>query len=208
YPHMLISGDAGCGKTAAVRTLCREIVRTTTAAGARLFIVDFRRTLLGVVESEHLGGYAMSAAALDVLMGELFDLLRSRMPPARLTQRQLRDRSWWRGPDIYVVVDDYDLVATAGSNPLTTLTDYLPHAGDLGLHLLVARRSGGAARAMFDPLLAGLRDFGCLGFIMSAGPDDGPLFGSVPATPLPPGRGVLITRDGGRQLVQVAWSAP
>ena len=31
-------------------------------------------------------------------------------------QQQLRDRSWWSGPEIYVVVDDYDMVAA--NNPL------------------------------------------------------------------------------------------
>jgi S-DNA-T family DNA segregation ATPase FtsK/SpoIIIE len=208
HVHMLILGDNECGKTSALRTVCREIVRTATAGQAQLFVFDFRRTLLGVVESEHLAGYAMSAATLDALLPALLDLLRHRLPPARITQQQLRDRSWRTGPDIYVVVDDYDLVTTAAGNPLTAITEYLPHAIDLGLHLLVARRSGGAARAMFEPLLAGLRDFGCLGLMMSASPEDGPLLGSVPSSPLPPGRGVLITRGGGRQLVQVAWSPP
>ena len=54
------------------------------------------------------------------------------------------------------MIDDYDLVATANSNPLAPLLELLPQARDLGLHLVVARRSGGAARAMFEPLLAGL----------------------------------------------------
>ena len=51
--HLLVIGDNECGKTAMLRTLCREIVRTRTAAQAQLLIIDFRRTLLGVVESEH-----------------------------------------------------------------------------------------------------------------------------------------------------------
>lgn len=29
-PHMMIFGDSECGKTALLRTMCREIVRTTT----------------------------------------------------------------------------------------------------------------------------------------------------------------------------------
>jgi S-DNA-T family DNA segregation ATPase FtsK/SpoIIIE len=208
HPHLLILGGNQCGKTNALRTVCREIVRTAPAGHVQLFVVDFRRTLLGVVESPHLAGYAVSATAVETLLPDLLDLLRQRMPPARITQQQLRDRSWWTGPDIYLVVDDYDLVGTAAGNPLAAITEYLPHAGDLGLHLLVARRSGGAAHAMFEPLLAGLRDFGCVGLMMSADAEDGPLFGSVPASPLPPGRGVLITRAGSRQVVQVAWSPP
>ena len=179
HPHLLILGDSECGKSAALRTLCREIVRTNPAARARLFIADFRRSLLGVVESEHLGGYAMSASALSALLPGLLEELRGRLPPPHVTQAQLRARSWWSGPDLYVVVDDYDLVATLAGNPLSVLVEYLPHAMDLGLHLVVARRSGGAARALFEPLLASLRDLGCMGLMLSTRADEGTLLDPV-----------------------------
>ncbi|OBK15161.1 type VII secretion protein EccCb [Mycobacterium asiaticum] len=206
--HLLILGDNGCGKTSALRTLYREIVRTKTAAQARLFVVDFRRTLMGVVGSEHSGGYAMSPAALTAVLPGLVDLLRSRMPAADVSHTQLRTRSWWAGPDIYLLVDDYDLVANASGNPLHLLLEYLPYAKDLGLHLVVARRSGGAARALFDPLLASLTELGCTGLLMSGRAEDGVLLGSKPGRPLPPGRGVLITQPGVEQLVQVGWTPP
>jgi DNA segregation ATPase FtsK/SpoIIIE, S-DNA-T family len=208
--HLLILGDGECGKTAALRTICRELVRTTTAGQCQLFIVDFRRSLLGVVEpeSEHLGGYLASADAVDAVLPRLTDRLRGRMPPPNATPMQLRTRSWWSGPEIYVVVDDYDLVAADRSNPLMPLLEFLPHAKDLGLHLVVARRSGGAARAMFEPLLAGLRDVGCMALVMSGSPDEGLVIGSVRQSPMPAGRGTLITRRGNQQLVQVAWCPP
>ena len=104
------------------------------------------------------------------------------------------------------MIDDYDLVATVRSNPLAPLLELLPQAKDLGLHLVVARRSGGAARAMFEPLLAGLRDAGCMALLMSGSPDEGLMIGSVRQSPMPPGRGTLITRRASPQLVQVAWS--
>jgi S-DNA-T family DNA segregation ATPase FtsK/SpoIIIE len=142
------------------------------------------------------------------LLPDLLDLLQRRTPPPDVSQAQLRARSWWSGPDIYIVVDDYDLVATPAGNALTAVLEYLPHARDLGLHLVVARRSGGAARALFEPLLAGLRDLGCIGLMMSGRPDEGTPFGSGRPAPLPPGRGILVTRTGDEQLVQVAWSPP
>lgn len=188
HPHLLVLGDNECGKTAALRTLCREIVRTHTAARAQLLIVDFRHTLLDVIESEHMGGYVSSPAALGAKLSSLVDLLQARMPAPDVSQAQLRARSWWSGPDIYVVVDDYDLVAVSSGNPLMVLLEYLPHARDLGLHLVVARRSGGAARALFEPVLASLRDLGCRALLMSGRPDEGALFGSSRPMPLPPGR--------------------
>ncbi|HEY0226889.1 MAG TPA: type VII secretion protein EccCb, partial [Mycobacterium sp.] len=203
--HLLVLGDNECGKTATLRTVCREIMRTKTPAQAQLLVVDFRRSLLGVVDSKHLGGYAMSPAALAVSLPDLLELLSRRMPTADASQTQLRNRSWWSGPDIFVVVDDYDLVVTPAGNPLCALLEYLPYARDLGLHLVVARRSGGAARALFEPLLAGLRDFGCLGLMMSGRPDEGVLLGAGRPARLPPGRGVFVTRTGEEQLVQVGW---
>lgn len=207
--NLVILGEGECGKTSVLRTLCREIVRTNTADAAQLFIVDFRRTLLGIIESEHLAAYVPSAAALTSQLAALTERLRSRTPGADVTQQQLRTRSWWSGPEIYVVVDDYDLVAPpGGANLLSSLIDFLPYAKDLGLHLVVARRSGGAARAMFDPLLARLRDVGCMGLMMSASPDEGVLLGSVRPSKLPPGRGTLVTRAKADRLVQIAWTAP
>lgn len=85
-----------------------------------------------------------------------------------------------------------------------SLVEFLPHARDIGLHLVVARRSGGAARAMFDPVLARMKDLGWMGLMMSAGPEEGVLLGSVRPRPLPPGRGTLITRASAEQLIQVA----
>lgn len=206
--HLLILGDNECGKTSALRTLCAELARTSNPQQTRLVVVDYRRSLLGAVESAHLDGYAMSAAALAALLPGLLDRLARRMPGPEVTVQQLRDRSWWSGPQLYLVVDDYDLVATAAGNPLTPLLEYLPHATDLGLHLVVARRSGGAARAVYEPLLAGLRDLGCMGLMMSGNPDEGPLLGSARPASLPSGRGTLLTRAGGEQLIQVAWSPP
>lgn len=205
-PHVLVLGDARSGKTAALRTICRELIRTHDPAAVQLVVVDVRRTLLGEVQTGHLRGYAMSPSAAEAQLADVARELRTRMPPDTVTQRQLRDRSWWTGPDLYVVVDDYDLVAGSTVNPLTSLLDLVPHAADVGLHVVVARRSGGAARAMFDPLLAGLRDHGCQGLVLSASPEEGLLLGSVRPGPLPPGRGTFCVRGRPDRVVQVAWA--
>ncbi|WP_454793383.1 type VII secretion protein EccCb [Mycolicibacterium lutetiense] len=203
-PDLVIIGDTGCGKSTTLRALCCDLAAGNDSANVQMLIVDFRRALLGAVESEHLAGYAASVVALDAALPRVLETLKYRMPGPEVTQRALRERSWWTGPELYVVVDDYDLVAGGGSNPLSPLLNYLPHARDLGLHLLLARRSGGAARAMFDPVLSAVKDLGCMGLMMSAGPDDGVLLGSVRPIRLPPGRGTLITRAAPDQLVQVA----
>ncbi|PJK22222.1 type VII secretion protein EccCb [Mycolicibacterium goodii] len=201
---LLILGDAGCGKSTALHSLCDRLVRANHPSAVQLLVVDYRRQMLGALDDAHLRGYAVSAAAVETAVADLVGTLRGRMPGPDVTPRQLRDRTWWSGPELYVVVDDYDLVAGGAGNPLTPLLDFLPHARDLGLHLVIARRTGGAARAMFDPVLSRLKELGCMSLMMSASPDDGVLVGSVRPKPLPPGRGILSTRTDPEMLIQVA----
>lgn len=205
-PLLIILGDNECGKTATLRTLCRAVMASVLPA--RLLVIDYRRTLLGVVDSAHLAGYAMSAATADAELAAVIAGLTARLPGPGVTQQQLRNRSWWSGPELFVIVDDYDLVAGAGGNPLLALLELLPHARDIGLHLVIARRSGGAARAMFDPVLARMRDLGATGLLMSAAPDEGALMGGVRSAPLPPGRVVIVQRGQPHSAVQIGWSEP
>ncbi|SLH88737.1 cell division protein FtsK [Mycobacteroides abscessus subsp. abscessus] len=121
-----------------------------------------------------------------------------------MTPQQLRERSWWSGPELYVIVDDYDLVATSMGNPVSALLEHLPHARDLGFHLIVARRAGGASRAMYESTMARMKDLGSAGLIMSCPKDEGVLMGTVRPSPLPPGRGTYITRNA-QELIQLAW---
>ncbi len=72
-PDLLILGDTGCGKSTALRTLCCELVAGNDAASVQLLIVDFRRSLLGAVESEHLAGYAPSTGALDATLPRVLE---------------------------------------------------------------------------------------------------------------------------------------
>ncbi|MDT5013143.1 MAG: segregation ATPase FtsK/SpoIIIE, family [Mycobacterium sp.] len=207
HQHILILGDIACGKTAALRLICEELVRHRTGEQVQLAIVDYRRSLSSVVESEHLAGYAVSSTSLAVQLSDWVEVLRTRIPGPGIGARELRTRSWWAGPEIYVIVDDYDLVATGTDNPLHPIIELLPHARDLGLHVIVARRSGGAGRALFEPLLARIRELGCLGVVMSASPDEGALLGVTRPGRLPPGRARLVTRAG-EQVVQLAWVPP
>jgi S-DNA-T family DNA segregation ATPase FtsK/SpoIIIE len=126
-----------------------------------------------------------------------------RRPGPDVTPEQLRSRSWWDGPDCFVLVDDYDLVAS-GVNPLTPLLPYLSQARDLGLHLVLTRRAGGAGRALFEPILMRLRELSTPGVVMAGEREEGALVGTVRPGPQPPGRGWLVTRRDGARLIQVA----
>lgn len=205
--HFLVFGDTECGKSTFLRVLAQSIVDRHPINKARIILVDYRRSLLGSITTEHLIGYGTSAQTTQTIMNEVVGVMRARLPGPDVTPAQLRERSWWKGPDLYLLVDDYDLVAGT-ANPLLPLVEFLGQARDIGLHVVVTRRSGGASRAMFDPLLMRLKELGSPGLVMSGDRNEGVLLGNVKPSKLPPGRGWLVTRREGARLIQVAWLPP
>jgi DNA segregation ATPase FtsK/SpoIIIE, S-DNA-T family len=209
-PHLFCLGDAECGKTALLRLLAQQLCARFTPEQARIVAVDPRRTLLDAVPASHLIGHTCTATATADAVGEIAESLRRRLPGPAVSARALRERSWWTGPELYLLVDDYDLVGPGGAavHPLAALVEFLPQAKDVGLHVVVARRCGGAARALFDPLLGRLRELGAPALVMSGSPDEGPLLEAVKPAPQPPGRGLLVDRRRGTCMIQLAWWPP
>ncbi|MGV9216227.1 type VII secretion protein EccCa [Micromonospora sp. RB23] len=207
-PHFVVFGDAECGKSSFLRALAASITARFTPEEARVILVDYRRSLLGAIETPHLIGYGTAAAHTADLVESAAGYLQRRAPGPEVTPQQLRDRSWWSGPELFVLVDDYDLVATGPANPLRALEEHLPHARDVGLHLVLARRSGGAGRAQYEPIVQRLRELSTAGLVMAGSPEEGALVGPVRPGPLPPGRGRLVTRREGVRLVQLAHLPP
>ena len=205
--HLLCFADGEGGKTNLLRVIAAGIA-TLPPRQARIVLVDYRRSMLGQVPASHLIGYTNNSEATATAIRDIAAAMGRRLPGPEVTPKQLRERCWWSGPEVYVLVDDYDLVATpaggVGVNPLMPLLEYLPQAKDVGLHLVLARRSGGAARALFEPVIARLRELAVPGLLMSGSPDEGPLLDGVKATAQPPGRGTLISRRGGTRRIQLA----
>ncbi|MEU1809276.1 type VII secretion protein EccCa [Micromonospora aurantiaca (nom. illeg.)] len=207
-PNFLVFGDAECGKSSFLRALATSIVNRFAPEQARVMLVDYRRSLMGVIETPHLIGYGTAAPHTAELIESAAGYLQGRQPGPEVTPAQLRSRSWWQGPELFVLVDDYDLVAGGPTNPLRALEEHLPHARDVGLHLVLARRTGGAGRTAYEPIVQRLRELSTAGLVMSGGPEEGALVGQVRAGPLPPGRARLVTRREGVRLVQLAHLPP
>jgi S-DNA-T family DNA segregation ATPase FtsK/SpoIIIE len=199
---LVVLGDAECGKTSALRVVGRQVVERWQPRQAKVILFDYRRTMLGDFEGESLLGYAATPGKAAELVAGLVEGFTKRLPGADITPQQLRDRSWWTGPDVYVLVDDYDLVA-AGSNPLLPLLPFLSQARDVGMRPYVARRAGGASRALLDPFLGAMRELGFPAVVLSSLRDESPMFGIRPG-PRPPGRGTLAHRRYGTVPVQLA----
>ncbi|MEO3928854.1 type VII secretion protein EccCa [Micromonosporaceae bacterium B7E4] len=207
-PHLIILGEPESGRTNLLRLICQGLVTAFTSQEARLVVADYRRTLLDVVPDSHLIEYAASAEALGPIAADIAQAMRRRLPGPDVTTKELRTRSWWQGSRLFLLIDDYDLIDSAQSNPLNPLVDLIGHGADIGLHLVVARATGGSARALYETVLRQIREQGNPALMLSGNPDEGPLFGHLRPQPLPPGRGVLVSRRNGTRTIQTAWTGP
>ena len=97
-PHLLVLGEAECGKTSALRLLCREIVRTNDrrhgADRDRRLSPDAARCRR-VRPSRRLRDVARRA---DVASARCSTRLQARMPGENVTQQQLRTGRGGRAP--------------------------------------------------------------------------------------------------------------
>lgn len=207
-PHFMAFADVECGKTTLLRNIVMGITENSTAETARVIMIDYRRTMLGVIEGDQLAGYSTSSQTCAPMIKEVAAYLAKRIPGSDITPQQLRERSWWSGPEIYIVVDDYDMVAAGSANPFQPLIEFLPQARDIGMHLIVTRRIGGVSRALYDPILGTMKNMSVDTLIMSGSKDEGKLIGDVRPTKLPPGRGTLISRSRGIEMVHIAHLDP
>ncbi|MDQ3628069.1 MAG: type VII secretion protein EccCa [Actinomycetota bacterium] len=203
-PHLLVYGDGETGKTNMLKLLVRQLIASRSVDELAFIVVDYRRSLLDVVPADYLVAYCTGEQQTADTIVQVAGAVRERVPGEDVTSDQLRTRSWWKGVDIVVVVDDYDLVSTPSGNPVQGLLEFLPQGRDLGLHLLVARRTGGLSRAIFEPVLQRLNDIQTPGVVLSGDRMEGRLVNGVVARKLPPGRAIYAARGGGASQVQVA----
>ena len=204
-PHLYLFGDSDSGKSAMLRAYASEVARLYRPEQAQLFVVDYRRSLLGDLPEGYVMEYLTTEEQTVAEMEGLAGYLRSRLPGPDVTPEQLRHRSWWQGAEVFVLVDDYDLVVTSAGTPLRPLIPLLAQAGDVGLHLVICRRSGGASRALYEPAIQALRDLAAPGIMLSSSPDEGALVGRTKGSAQPPGRGRVVSRELGEQVLQLAW---
>ena len=203
-PHLQVYGDGETGKSNLLKLLIRNLVASRTPDEIGIVVVDYRRSLLDVVPEEYLLTYVTGQDQAVQMAGEISEAIAKRVPGPDVTSEQLRNRSWWSGLEVFVIIDDYDLVSTSQGNPLMPLVDLLPQGRDLGFHLVLSRRTGGMSRAVFEPMVQRLIDLSAPGFMFSGDRLEGRLIGGHPSQRLPRGRAMFVTRDGSTSLVQTA----
>ncbi|MGO9510965.1 MAG: type VII secretion protein EccCa [Mycobacterium sp.] len=213
--HLMVTGRRESGKTTTLATIMSEIGRVyapgatsapTPPAGqpsAQVWLVDPRRQLLTVLGSDYMEKFAFNLDGVVAMMGELAEALAGREPPPGLSAQELLSRSWWSGPEIFLIVDDIQQLPPGFDSPLHKAAPWVTRAADVGLHVIVTRSFGGWSSAGSDPMLRALSQANAPLLVMDADPDEGFIRGKMKGGPLPRGRGLLMAEDTG-VFVQVA----
>ena len=168
-PHLLVLGDAGCGKSSLLRLIARRLAARHPPEEVALLVVDLRRGLLDLTALPNLAGYACTPATVAQAVDHLHPRAHRThpgrpRPGPRRTRSAGRRTGWasaggpqrpgppgWSGADParprwVVLVDDYDLLPAAAGSPLLPLLDLLGLGRELGFHPRPgpAGRRGGA----------------------------------------------------------------
>ncbi|WP_435280366.1 type VII secretion protein EccCa [Streptomyces koelreuteriae] len=202
--HLLILGDNECGKTNLLKLIATQLVRRHGDKELVFGVYDPRRGLRGVVPEPYRGGYAHNAKLAGALSAGIATELEKRLPETADPDAPMTTEPAFTGPRIVILVDDYDILTTAGQQPLAPFLPYVSSAQDIGLHFVIARRTAGASRALYEPLLTTLRETGATALVMTGDRTEGQLFPGLYASRQPPGRGTLVRRGRPHQLIQTA----
>lgn len=213
--HLMVTGRRECGRTTTLATIVSEIGRLYAPGAssapppapgrpsAQVWLVDPRRQLLTALGSDYVERFAYNLDGVVAMMGELAAALAGREPPPGLSAEELLSRSWWSGPEIFLIVDDIQQLPPGFDSPLHKAVPFVNRAADVGLHVIVTRTFGGWSSAGSDPMLRALHQANAPLLVMDADPDEGFIRGKMKGGPLPRGRGLLMAEDTG-VFVQVA----
>ncbi|WP_028649448.1 type VII secretion protein EccC [Nocardiopsis sp. CNT312] len=193
-PHLLVVGDTETGKTTLIRHITNAIRQHYGPGTARVVLADQRRRLYDAVPKEMQLGYAVSPDSLKEMVVAAAQAMKARMPGPEIAPERIRKRDWWTGPELFLVIDDFEMVSGSGPSPLAPLMPMLAQGAEIGMHVILVHAAGGFNRAASDPAIRSLIDFNTPSIMLSCPPSEGMLFGNIRARRMPPGRALWISR--------------
>jgi S-DNA-T family DNA segregation ATPase FtsK/SpoIIIE len=215
-PHLLIFGQAKSGKSELIGTVHDSITRRFAGGleDAAIIFVDPRRRHLDKLATKNLFAYVTNG---DEFLEATYELtqtvnMEGRALPANVDAETRAARSWWSGPEVFVLIDDYHLFVNARSFDEAPVHKALPWVANeslaRGLHFVVARASEELFMAQNrDPILRRLMTDSVPTVMLSAQKFDGQI-GDVKFENFGiPGRARYVETTFARKgRIQAAWS--
>lgn len=210
-PHLLIFGAPKSGKTRIAHAVAQAICERNSPKQVRFMLADYRSSLLDAVPQSHLldaGAVNRNQTSLEASIKALATNLKMRLPPPDLTTAQLRSRSWWTGPDVVLLVDDWHMIVAASGMvpPMAPLAPLLPAAADIGLHIVVTCQMSQAHRATMDKFVGSAYGAGTPTLFLSGEKTEFPS-NEIKLKKRPPGQALLASPDG-KEVIQAAYVDP
>lgn len=222
--HMYVVGESGSGRSAFVHTLIEAISRRYPSIDdGAIALLDPKRV--------HRGAFAPNPKNLGLHGSDLYDFLRrwqdklvdwmgeGETDPDKVTYRRVPDtadsaalarRDWWTGPEVFLIIDDYDAVVARGdrTNPLTQTVKLMNDGVIRGFHVIVVLNdSEYLYKASSDPLIQYLDTHSSMALAMSADKFNVNIAGERGQRFGIPGRGRFHPGRGApSDIVQVAWN--
>ena len=225
--HLLVAGDSGSGRTSTLRTLIASLAGRFApdddagGASARFAIIDQSMELIDVADRLEgrgmLLGYGTERESATRLLDEVATMVTPRIPApgAGLTVEQIRGRTWYSGPEVFVVIDNASVLfgQRFSMSPDSRLDAVLDLAGRnmLGLHVFATLPAAGFnAVRLSNSLVKALESAGAPTLMLSGPAAEGVIW---PGTGVRfqarrPGRGCLVDGYSRNRIVQVPWLSP
>ena len=205
-PHFLAVGAAGCGRSTVLKTAITAIKETFTPQEAFLLVFDVGMGLIDAYDPDYVRVYQNNLSTIATVTDELAKKLQQRRPPAGLSPDEL---ARWRftGERVFVIVDDLNLMTPAGvgaaQSVLAPLSALMERGRQVGLHVIATSVLGPSWFGMAASKFVAAMQTGGTGLLVMDGQGE-KIREDVKAAPRPPGRGELVYRRAGRQMMQVA----
>lgn len=209
-PHFYVVGSPGSGRTTVLRTVVSAIQSTFSPDEAQIIAFDPDLKLVPYIDQAylpvHIDNPGEDVGNLAARISQRF--VSERRPPASATPME---RAQWRfsGPRYFIVIDDLHVFNAPGSamqsRLMPGLDPVIERGRQMGVHVLASVNiSGFAGTNAHNKVVTAMNRAGSGVLILDGARSDGPIIENIRPATRAPGRGELVYRKAGRQLIQVA----